>query len=175
MYTLDELRVIAEQGETALDACLLPIEDGLSGYARVVLDEVSPAPQREAYARVTLDPPDAADGALWFNATAWQGQEGRSVVTELKRVSPGVYRTAAPIPLYGDWKTTLRLHEGRRIAGLPVFLPEDPAIPVGEVPAEPNMTREFVLDKDNRVIYTEQVPEIAQEPDYEKALKAAGG
>ena len=39
MYTLDELRAIAEQGETALDACLLPIDDGLSGYARVVLDE----------------------------------------------------------------------------------------------------------------------------------------
>lgn len=39
MYTLDELRAIAEQGETALDACLLPIEDGLSGYERVVLDE----------------------------------------------------------------------------------------------------------------------------------------
>ena len=32
-----------------------------------------------------------------------------------------------------------------------------------------------VLDENNRVLYTEQVPEIAQEPDYEKALKAAGG
>ncbi|HEY5782965.1 MAG TPA: tRNA pseudouridine(55) synthase TruB [Lysobacter sp.] len=39
MYTLDELRAIAERGETALDTCLLPIEDGLSGYERVVLDE----------------------------------------------------------------------------------------------------------------------------------------
>lgn len=29
-----------------------------------------------------------------------------------------------------------------------------------------------VLDKDNRVIYTELVPEIAQEPDYDKALSA---
>jgi thioredoxin-dependent peroxiredoxin len=27
-----------------------------------------------------------------------------------------------------------------------------------------------VLDGDNRVIYTEQVPEIAQEPDYERAI-----
>ena len=32
-----------------------------------------------------------------------------------------------------------------------------------------------VLDENNRVLYTEQVPEIAQEPDYEKALSAAGG
>jgi thiol peroxidase len=30
-----------------------------------------------------------------------------------------------------------------------------------------------VLDRDDKVIYTEQVPEIAQEPDYAKALEAA--
>ena len=29
-----------------------------------------------------------------------------------------------------------------------------------------------ILDKDNKVIYTELVPEIAQEPDYDKALAA---
>jgi thiol peroxidase len=28
-----------------------------------------------------------------------------------------------------------------------------------------------VLDENNIVLYTEQVPEIAQEPDYEAALK----
>lgn len=32
-----------------------------------------------------------------------------------------------------------------------------------------------VLDKSDRVLYTEQVPEIAQEPDYEAALKALKG
>jgi thiol peroxidase len=31
-----------------------------------------------------------------------------------------------------------------------------------------------VLDKDNTVLYTEQVPEIGQEPNYTNALKAAG-
>ncbi|MFH0878349.1 MAG: thiol peroxidase [Lentisphaerota bacterium] len=30
----------------------------------------------------------------------------------------------------------------------------------------------IVLNKDNQVVYTEQVPEIAQEPDYPAALKA---
>jgi tRNA pseudouridine55 synthase len=39
MFTLDELQAIAEgQGEAALDACLLPIEAGLSGFPRVRLD-----------------------------------------------------------------------------------------------------------------------------------------
>lgn len=32
-----------------------------------------------------------------------------------------------------------------------------------------------VLDERDRVLYTEQVPEIAQEPDYERALKALRG
>lgn len=31
-----------------------------------------------------------------------------------------------------------------------------------------------VLDENNRVLYTEQVPEIAQEPSYDSALAAAG-
>ncbi len=32
-----------------------------------------------------------------------------------------------------------------------------------------------VLDEKDKVVYTEQVPEIAQEPDYQKALAAARG
>ena len=31
-----------------------------------------------------------------------------------------------------------------------------------------------VLDENDRVLYTEQVPEIGQEPNYEAALKAVG-
>lgn len=38
MFTLDQLQALAEQGEAALDACLLPIEAGLAGYPRVDLD-----------------------------------------------------------------------------------------------------------------------------------------
>ena len=32
----------------------------------------------------------------------------------------------------------------------------------------------LVIDEDNKVIYSEQVPEIAQEPDYDKALASIG-
>jgi len=35
MWTLDELRALAERGERALDACLLPIEVGLSSWPRL--------------------------------------------------------------------------------------------------------------------------------------------
>jgi len=33
----------------------------------------------------------------------------------------------------------------------------------------------LVLDENNKVLYSEQVPEIAQEPNYDKALEAAKG
>jgi hypothetical protein len=98
-------------------------------------------------AEVRLNPPDAAEGAEWFKATSWQG--GGAIVADLQEVSPGVYRTTQPIPVYGNWKTTLRLHRGSSVDGLPIFMPEDKAIPAKGVPAEPQMTRAFVRDKKN--------------------------
>jgi tRNA pseudouridine55 synthase len=38
MYTLEELQALAEQGEARLEACLLPIESGLTAFPRVTLD-----------------------------------------------------------------------------------------------------------------------------------------
>ncbi len=33
----------------------------------------------------------------------------------------------------------IRLHEGSSLTALPIFLPDDPAIPVGEIPASPQL------------------------------------
>jgi len=35
MWTLDELRALAERGERALDACVLPLEAGLHSWPRL--------------------------------------------------------------------------------------------------------------------------------------------
>ena len=60
---------------------------------------------------------------------------------------PGVYRTTEPIPVYGQWKTMLRLERGRSLTSMPIYLPRDAAIPVKGVPARASFTRPFVLDK----------------------------
>jgi hypothetical protein len=125
----------------------LPISEGDKVTAQVQLTEAHAPPERLVNATVKLSPPDAADNAEWFKATSWQG--GGSIVADLEKVGPGEWRTTEPIPVYGNWKATLRLHKGNVVTGLPVFLPEDKAIPAKEVPAEANMTREFVLDKKN--------------------------
>ena len=132
----------------AVIAWATPISSGDPVRATVTLEDAKPAPQREVDATVRLDPPTAADDAYWFVATAWQGDEGRSVVEKLEEVSPGVYRTTEPLPVYGNWKTTIRLHQGNAVQGLAVYFPEDKAIPVKGVPAEPSFTRTFERDKE---------------------------
>lgn len=39
MFTLEQLEALAEQGEAALDACLLPVEAGLAGFPRVAIED----------------------------------------------------------------------------------------------------------------------------------------
>jgi hypothetical protein len=133
----------------AVIAYATPISAGDPVTARVTVTDAKPAPKREVDARIRLDPPDAAEDAYWFVETAWQGKEGRSVVAPLREASPGVYVTREPIPVHGNWKSTIRLHKGTAVQGLPVYFPADPAIPVKGVPASKSFTRKFVRDKQN--------------------------
>ncbi|MEA3413421.1 MAG: thiol peroxidase [Pseudomonadota bacterium] len=53
--------------------------------------------------------------------------------------------------------------------------PKDYGVLVVDGPLEGTTARAIVvLDADNRVVHTELVPEIATEPDYEKAMAALG-
>jgi len=122
--------------------------------ARVALTDVPGQGGRQVAATVAIDPPTAASETRWLTITAWQG--GGRVVDRLKPVRPGVYRTTQPIPVHDDWKAMIRLHGGRSLLAVPVYLPEDPAIPAKAVPAQPRFTREFVRDK--KVLQREAKP-----------------
>ncbi len=119
-----------------------PSDKGVT--AQVALTTVKPGPDRKVDATVRLSPKDAADNAAWFDATSWQG--GGLVVDSLKKVGPGVYRTTKPMPVYGSWKSLIRLHKGNSLMALPVYLPADSAIPVKGVVARDRVTRAFVSD-----------------------------
>jgi hypothetical protein len=116
-----------------------PAQEGVS--ASVALHDVKGGPDREVEATVRMDPPDAAADAEWFDVTAWQG--GGLVVAPLQRTGPGVYRTTEPIPVHGNWKAMIRLHDESSLTALPIYLPRDEAIPVGETPAPAHFTRSF--------------------------------
>jgi hypothetical protein len=117
-----------------------PADEGLGGTISVERGD-----DGEGIVGVTLDPASAARGAEWFQVTSWQG--GGLVVDDLQPTgTPGSYATSGPVPLSGEWKTIVRLHRGNALMGLPVYLPSDPAIPVGGVPAADGATRSFVAD-----------------------------
>jgi hypothetical protein len=103
-------------------------------------------------ATITIDPPELAADPEWLHVIAWQGagwwSEEATQVQPLEAVdvAEGTYRTTAPVPVHGEWKAVLRVQDGRVLAAAPIFLPEDAGIPVEEVPAEPEVTREFVAD-----------------------------
>jgi hypothetical protein len=125
--------------------------------ATVTTRDLAPPPHRTIAATIHLAPADAAAGAEWLNVTGWQG--GGSVIDRLRPTGPGTYATTEPIPVWGNWKTTLRLQRGRAVLGLPIFLPRDPAIPVGQISAPARFTRTFVFDKKN--LQREQKPGVA--------------
>jgi hypothetical protein len=127
-----------------------PMGSGLPVTAEVTLDEVRAAPHRTALITARLDPPDAAEDAVWWHGLAWQGlnwDRGSSKIVELEEVDDGVYRTERPLPVGGDWKSLLRLHVDDRLLAVPVYLPRDSAIPAPEVPARSRFERSFVTDK----------------------------
>jgi len=142
------LRWLAPVGLLAVLGCVavaIPITTGPPVRAEVTLTEVSAVPERTVLAKVTLTPANAADGSQWFTATAWQG--GSLVVDRLRKTGPGTWESTEPLPVHGDWKSTLRLQRGSDLLGLAVYFPEDKAIPAPGVAADPSFTRDFQLDK----------------------------
>ena len=122
----------------------LPISSDGPVRATVSLAEAPSADGRAVHATIRFSPADAVEGANFANVTAWQG--GGSVVSELRRVRPGSYRTTEPVPVHGSWKALVRVHTGSSLVGVPIYLPRDRAIPAPEVPARSTFSRPFVRD-----------------------------
>ena len=150
--SLRRAAVVGAAGVAALVAFALykPADQGVT--ARVALTDVQGGAKRTVDADVRLSPAGAADNAEWLTATAWQGDG--LVVDRLRKVGPGHYRTTEPIPVNGNWKSLIRLHNGNSLTAVPVFLPRDQAIPAKEVPARAEFTRTFVAD--HQILQREQ-------------------
>jgi hypothetical protein len=130
----------------------LPISSGGPASADVRLTDVPSSGGREVQATIRVSPADSLDDANFANVTAWQG--GGSVISDLREVAPGVYRTADPIPVHDGWKAMVRVHTGSSLVAVPIYLPRDAAIPAPEVPARATFTRRFV--RDVKVLQREQ-------------------
>jgi hypothetical protein len=124
--------------------------------AQVSLTEVKPAPEREVLATVRFSPANVADGASWVREIAWQG--GSLIGAPLERIDDGVYRTPKPLPVYGDWKSALRIENGHTLLGVPIYAPADSAIPDPGVSAPPSFTRP--LENDRKLLQRERKDDV---------------
>ena len=82
---------------------------------------------------------------------SWQGLEwdrGSKRLVELERTRPGEYRTDEAVPVEGQWKTLVRLHNEGYLVALPMYMPRDAVIPADEIPAREQFRREFLPDKE---------------------------
>jgi hypothetical protein len=124
----------------------LPMSQSGPERAQVALRDIQSGKERTVAATIRLDPRDSVKEPEFINVTGWQG--GGSVIDPLEKIGEGVYRTTKPIPVYGGWKSTLRIQQGDALISMPLFMPKDEAIPAPEVPAKASFTRAFQPDHD---------------------------
>lgn len=120
--------------------------------------------QRMATADIRINPPDLVSAdPNWVSVLGWQGgiENDRGIfVDHLERLGSGHFRSTEPMPISGTWKTLLRVHDGRTLAAVPIYLHGDPGIGAEEVPAESSMTRPFVAEV--TILQRERNPDTPQ-------------
>jgi hypothetical protein len=133
--------------------------------ATIALTEIpGSGDHRMVSADVRINPPGLiSDNPNWVSILAWQGglaNHRGQVVDNLDQVGPGHYRSTEPIPVWGNWKTMVRVHDGRIFTVAPIYLAGDPGIGTPEIPAEASMTRPFV--QEITILQRERSPDIPQ-------------
>lgn len=83
-----------------------------------------------------------AQDANWLYVISWQG--GGMRVEPLTRGADGTWRTTHPVPFSGDWKTALRLHDGRTMEGISLHHPADTAVGLKAYAAPAQLSTTFV-------------------------------
>jgi hypothetical protein len=106
--------------------------------------------QRMVSADAQLAPPDmVSDHPEWVTILSWQGRMENNrglLIDRLYKVGPGHYRSTRPVPVWGSWKTLLRVQDGYTMTAVPIYEPADDAIPAPEVPALASSSRPFVQE-----------------------------
>lgn len=112
-------------------------------------DQPSADGKRMVKADVQISPTLVRDNPRWVTILSWQGRMENDrglLIDRLDKVGPGHYRSTQLVPVWGSWKTLLRIQDGTTLTAVPIYLPADSAIPAAEVPAQASSTKNFVLE-----------------------------
>ncbi|OBA77766.1 hypothetical protein A9W99_04370 [Mycobacterium sp. 1164966.3] len=118
--------------------------------AKITLtDDAQSAPgQRKVWVDLQVPPNMIGEHPDWVTALSWQGRMENDrglIIDRLRKVGPGHYVSTQPMPVWGSWKTLMRVQDGYTMTAVPIYEPEDAAIPAAEVKAE-STTRPFVQE-----------------------------
>jgi hypothetical protein len=117
--------------------------------ADFALTQVGTPDKPQVTAKVTVRPADLIDDhPAWVQITAWQGGDAGVVTDRLRRTGDDTWESTKPVPVGGNWKTLLRVQDGRTLAGVPIFLPADAPLDAKEIPAAASFRRPFVPEID---------------------------
>ncbi len=118
--------------------------------AKITLTDLPSQPgQRMVSVDLQLTPKDmVSDDPDWVTVLSWQGRMENNrglVIDRLRRLDAGHYVSTQPVPVWGSWKTLMRIQDGYTMTAVPIYEPADDAIPAAEVPAV-STTRPFVQE-----------------------------
>lgn len=154
------LTVLAIGGATANGLQYSVPQDETASFA--LTEAQGPGPGRFVTADVRFNPPDAfSEDPNWVSVLAWQGglaNERGQFIDHLQQVGPGHYVSTKPMPVSGQWKTLLRVHDGKTLTAVPIYLAADPGIGAPEVAADAQFTRPFVSEI--TILQRERSPDI---------------
>ncbi|HUQ00505.1 MAG TPA: hypothetical protein VM093_08605 [Aeromicrobium sp.] len=113
--------------------------------ATVDTQQVGMPGKPEIIAKVKVSPANLIDDHPTYVAMlSWQGG-GEGVITDrLRRTGPDTWESTRPVPAYGNWKTLLRVQDGRMLTAVPIYMARDRALGAPELPASKHFTRAFV-------------------------------
>lgn len=98
--------------------------------------DIEVTPLRDGtHAAVTahFDDPTVLDGAEWFQVFAWQG--GGRLQEPMQYVGRGTWRSPEPVPITGEWKSMLRIHDGSSMRAAPIRFNYDRFVDAPPIPA----------------------------------------
>ena len=116
--------------------------------ATFALTQVGTVAEPAVTAKVTIDEGVIDGDPTWVQITAWQGGGAGVVTDRLRRTGDNTYESTRPAPVGGNWKTLLRVQDGRTLAAVPIYLPADGPLGAEELPADATFTRDFVPEID---------------------------
>lgn len=126
----------------ALLACAVNAGASSSATGLQAAVDVTRVGDGRAQVAVRFDDDARVRDANWLYVIAWQG--GGIETQALERGGDGVWRTSSPVPFSGDWKTALRLHEGRVLEAVALHHPADSEVDLRAFSAPAHSTVTFI-------------------------------